>query len=203
MSYSNIVLVGFMGTGKTVVGKAVAEEVGMTFLDMDVVIEEREGRKISDIFAEDGEPYFRSLERKLIQELSDGSGLVIATGGGIVLNPENISDFNKSSLVVCLSLDPDIIMQRLLSDTTRPLLQGDDKTIWVWQDRKSWTDRPGSNFTIEQVPKGIETIEVHTYEGPKARIQVKGQTRIQIKDLAPEQTYMFVGHHVPRRAPLP
>jgi shikimate kinase len=126
-SRRNIVLVGFMGTGKTSVGQALAARLGMTFVDMDVVIQQRQGRPISKIFAENGEPFFRGLERELVRELSAKSGLVIATGGGIVLNPDNVRDFSTTGLVVCLWATPEAILKRLEGDTTRPLLQAADK----------------------------------------------------------------------------
>jgi shikimate kinase len=123
----NIVLVGFMGTGKTSVGKGLAQRLGLRFVDMDSVIEERQGKPIPRIFAEDGEPRFRALERELVRELAAGSGQVIATGGGVVLNPENVSDYARSGLVVCLSAEPDTIFQRVAADSSRPLLAGDKK----------------------------------------------------------------------------
>jgi shikimate kinase len=123
----NIVLVGFMGTGKTCVGNALAERLGLSFIDMDDVIVEREGRPITDIFATDGETYFRSVERTVARDLSAQSGHVIATGGGIVLNPANIRDFERTGLVVCLQATPDAILERVRHDTSRPLLHGGEK----------------------------------------------------------------------------
>lgn len=123
----NIVLFGFMGTGKTSVGKMLASELGMEFLDMDHVIEEREGRAISDIFATDGESYFRELERDLVKKLAARDGLVIGTGGGVVLNEANIDDFAATGLCVCLNADPEEILKRLEHDGSRPLLAEGDK----------------------------------------------------------------------------
>jgi len=125
--HPNIVLVGFMGTGKTCVGKAIADRLKMTFVDMDDIIEEREGKPIPRIFAEDGERHFRSLERKLVTELSSETGRVIATGGGIVLNPDNTRDFARTGLVACLSATPEAILDRVAQDTNRPLLAVNDK----------------------------------------------------------------------------
>ena len=123
----NIVLVGFMGTGKSATGKVLAKRLGREFVDMDSVIEQRQGKPIPAIFAEQGEPYFRQLERALVQELAARGGLVIAPGGGIVLNPENIKDFSRTGLVVCLRATPEMILKRVGNDTNRPLLQGGDK----------------------------------------------------------------------------
>lgn len=127
MGTRNIVLTGFMGTGKTVTGRALAARTGMELVDMDSLIEQRQGKTIPEIFAQDGEPAFRALERELVQELAQRDGLIISTGGGIVLNPDNIADFEKNGLVVCLTAAPETIFQRLENDTDRPLLSGDKK----------------------------------------------------------------------------
>jgi len=116
-----------MGTGKTSVGQRLARQLGMTFLDMDDVIEQRENRPISRIFAEDGEPHFRVLERRLVRELAARTDLVIGAGGGIVLNPDNIRDFASTGLVVCLTAEPETILRRVAHETHRPLLAVEDK----------------------------------------------------------------------------
>jgi len=123
----NIILVGFMGTGKTAVGKGLAEKRGMEFVDMDEIIEQRQGKSIPAIFSEDGEPHFRALERELVRELSGQEGLVIGAGGGIVIDPDNIADYSRTGLVVCLSATPEAILARVEHDTNRPLLAGGDK----------------------------------------------------------------------------
>lgn len=127
MNPRNIVLVGFMGTGKTTVGRLVSERTGMPLVDMDEQIVERAGKPIPEIFADDGEPAFRALEREIARELSGRSGLVVSTGGGVVLNPDNISDFGKSGLVVCLLAAPETILKRVENDNTRPLLAGEKR----------------------------------------------------------------------------
>ena len=124
---SNIILVGFMGTGKSAVGRLLARRLGLDFVDMDAVIEQRQGRRISAIFAGEGEPFFRQLERDLVRELAARSGLVIAPGGGIVLNPDNVADFARTGTVVCLKASPETILERVGGDPNRPLLQGGDK----------------------------------------------------------------------------
>lgn len=135
----NIVLVGFMGSGKTTVGKLIAKQTGMPLIDMDSIIEDRAGMTITEIFAEKGEPHFRALERSLVQELASTAGNIISTGGGIVLNPQNIADFEKTGLVVCLLVDAETVLDRVRHDTTRPLLAGDKeaKILHLLETRKS------------------------------------------------------------------
>lgn len=138
MSKRNIVLVGFMGTGKTTVGKLIAKQTGMPLVDMDALIEERVGKSINEIFAEDGEPHFRKLEREMVRELSAREGQIISTGGGIVLNSDNITDFEKTGLVVCLLANAESVLDRVRHDTTRPLLAGDKEAniIKLLESRK-------------------------------------------------------------------
>ncbi len=124
---ANLILVGFMGTGKTSTGRALASRLGREFVDMDQLIEDREGRTIPEIFAASGEPHFRALERALVRELAARRALVIAPGGGIVLNPDNIRDFAATGRVFCLRASPEWILKRVGHDTHRPLLQTDDK----------------------------------------------------------------------------
>lgn len=127
MDRSNIVLVGFMGTGKTATARLVARRLERQLIDMDAMIEAREGQKVSRIFAEKGEAYFRGCERNLVRELAERRNLVIAAGGGVVINPENISDFSRSGVVICLKASPEAILRRVGAETHRPLLEGDDK----------------------------------------------------------------------------
>lgn len=169
----NIVLIGFMGTGKTSSGKKVAEQLGMTFIDMDHVIEERQNRKISDIFETDGEPYFRQLEFELAKELSGKDNLVIATGGGIVLNQENIENFKASGTVICLSANPQTILERVAKETHRPLLEGDEKMkkiLGILESRKELygaitNQIDNTNLDVDEVAaKIIEIAKVTAHE---------------------------------------
>lgn len=117
-----------MGTGKTVVGKALARRLKMKFVDMDGLIEEREKMRIPDIFAKKGEPYFRSVEKQLAKELSERSGLVIAAGGGAVIDEENVKNLKSSGPMICLTATVDKILERTKGHTHRPLLNvGDPK----------------------------------------------------------------------------
>lgn len=118
----NLVLTGFMATGKSSVGKAVARRLGMRFVDMDEVIVERAGKSIARIFSEDGEERFRQIETELAQELAGKVGLVVATGGGCMLREANRAAFSASGIVICLWADPLNIWQRAGSDAVRPLM---------------------------------------------------------------------------------
>ncbi len=127
MSQRNIILMGFMGTGKTTIGKKLAARLGLTFIDMDHRIEERAGKPISRIFAEDGEPQFRRMERELVQELCAREGLVVGCGGGVVLDPDNVTDYARTGLVVCLTATAEIIHERTARARHRPLLEEKDR----------------------------------------------------------------------------
>ena len=123
----NIILTGFMGTGKSTIGQLVADGLQREFVDMDAVIEARAGRPISQIFAEEGEPYFRRLEAELCRELAGQSGLVIATGGGTLVPAENRRVMAQSGLVVCLDCEPEILWQRIGQSEDRPMLAEQDE----------------------------------------------------------------------------
>ena len=121
----NIVLTGFMGTGKTSVGLILAERLGWPFVDTDALIEARAGRSVGDIINRDGEAIFRQLERAVCQEVAAGHEQVIATGGGALLDSLNRAALLESGMVVCLTCHPEEIARRLDGDRTRPLLAGD------------------------------------------------------------------------------
>jgi len=122
----NLALIGFMGTGKTSVGRLVAEQLRFGYLDTDELIQSRTGRTITDIFAKDGEPAFRALEHQVTGELSTRERTLIATGGGLPTNPANLASLKQHALVVCLWASPEKIWERVKNQTHRPLLQGTD-----------------------------------------------------------------------------
>lgn len=123
----NIVITGFMGTGKTVVGRAVAERLGRWFVDMDAVIEQRARKPIRAIFAEQGEVAFRLMEAELCHELAHERNLVIATGGGALVSEANREALGRSSVLICLTAPVDVILERLADADDRPLLAGPDR----------------------------------------------------------------------------
>ncbi|MBQ4160937.1 MAG: shikimate kinase [Clostridia bacterium] len=120
----NLVLTGFMGTGKSTVGKILAKKLGYRFVDCDAQIEKEEGKTINEIFALYGENGFRDIESRVIASLSQKSNSVIATGGGAVLRKENIDNLRKNGVVVLLNADIETIVQRLADKTDRPLAKG-------------------------------------------------------------------------------
>jgi shikimate kinase len=124
--YHNIALVGFMGVGKSTVGQILAGMLGFEFVDTDRVIETREGRRISEIFAQEGEARFRNLETSLIREYETRQGLILSTGGGLVVRPENLASLRTHALIVCLWASPAVIYERVRYQGHRPLLQTPD-----------------------------------------------------------------------------
>jgi len=118
----NLALIGFMGSGKSSVGRMAAELLEFQFLDTDHEIEERAGKRISAIFEQDGEPVFREWERRICEMIEDRSGLVIATGGGLPINEANLQSLKRHSLVVCLWASPETILERVSGHSHRPLL---------------------------------------------------------------------------------
>jgi len=118
----NIVLFGFMGTGKTRVGRAVAEGLGMTYADLDDLIEAREGTTISEIFATKGEPHFRKIEAEVAAEAAKLDRHVIATGGGVVLNEANIRALEESGVGICLNATAEEVFRRVRREKHRPLV---------------------------------------------------------------------------------
>ncbi|MGA7826027.1 MAG: shikimate kinase [Geobacteraceae bacterium] len=124
----NIILTGFMGTGKSTVGKLLASRLNFTFRDLDALIVEKEGQSINSIFAGMGEGYFREVESSVLRTVLQGSSQVISTGGGAVILPENRNLMRKLGVVINLLASPKMILQRLQADDERPLLR-DSKSL--------------------------------------------------------------------------
>lgn len=123
----NIVLTGFMASGKTTVGKKLADAIGYKFIDTDILVEKKQGQTINEIFSNYGEEYFRILEENAVIEASKEKKAVIACGGGVVLKSNNIDALRKSGLVFNLNPTEDVIKRRLSkASLTRPLLKEND-----------------------------------------------------------------------------
>ena len=122
---TNIILTGFMATGKSTIGRLLAGQLGYEFVDTDQLIEDRCGQTITEIFREKGEAVFRAMEVDLARELGNKQGLVIATGGGMLLDPANVAALKRQGRVFCLTASPEIILERASRDVTvRPLIEG-------------------------------------------------------------------------------
>jgi len=122
----NIIITGFMGTGKSIVAKELARKLKMEFIDMDQAIEERQGMSISDVFGRYGENYFRKQENKLVKELSQKENMVIATGGGTFLSWDNIRILSQKGRIICLYADSQAIYNRVKRKNNRPLIKGNN-----------------------------------------------------------------------------
>ncbi|MFA5114539.1 MAG: shikimate kinase [Candidatus Omnitrophota bacterium] len=123
---NNIYLVGFMATGKTAAGKELARRNKLCFIDLDELIELKAGRTVRDIFAQKGEPYFRKLEKEVLKEVARENNFVVACGGGIVIDKENIAIMKNTGSVICLTAGPRVILKRTAGFTHRPLLDVKD-----------------------------------------------------------------------------
>ncbi|MDI6786509.1 MAG: shikimate kinase [bacterium] len=172
----NIVLFGFMGTGKSSIGKILAERLDMSFLEMDEIIEKENKMTISDIFEKYGEAYFRELEKDLIERISKNNSCVISTGGGVVLNEENVELLQKNGILISLMAKEEVIYKRVKNETHRPLLKtknGLQKIREILNHRRPFYEKAGfcidtSNMSKnEVVEKIIEYAERQIYENSK------------------------------------
>ncbi len=150
--YENIVLIGFMGSGKTSVGKILARQLHKKFVDVDTVIEKEQNSSINDIFDNKGEEYFRSLEQECINEITKKTGQIISTGGGLPI----YCSIPEKSLIVYIDADFDVILNRLSAKehAKRPLLQDESRARALFEQRidtykELATFRVDANQTIQ------------------------------------------------------
>jgi shikimate kinase len=123
----NIALIGFMAVGKSAVGRNLAKRLRRRFVDLDRMVEKTEGMKVRDIFEQKGEAHFRQVEKQTLAGVLQQDGQVIATGGGVVLDDDNLALLREKALLIGLSASTDTILNRVGSGTTRPLLKGTDR----------------------------------------------------------------------------
>ena len=146
----NIVLVGFMGAGKTAVSQRLAEILKRPRISTDEAIEQKENRSIVEIFKNSGEEYFRRLEKEIVEELAHKKNLIIDCGGGVALQQENIDRLKKSGILFYLSARPEVIYQRTKDQLQRPLLNIPHSQIKIrelLEQRKSYYEQ--AHFTID------------------------------------------------------
>ena len=122
----NVVLIGFMGTGKTSTGRILAQRLGRAFVDLDAKIEEEAGRSISEIFAAEGEAAFRAMEKDMVRRMAARRGLVISTGGGTVKDAASVAELKKNGAIVCLTATVDAVLARTAHVGDRPVLDRKD-----------------------------------------------------------------------------
>jgi shikimate kinase len=157
LSKKNIILIGFMGTGKTTVGSALAQKMNWQHVDTDSLIEEKEG-SILEIFHKHGEAHYRQIEADCIRRVVLDQQLVITTGGGSVLLPENRIVLKQSGFVVLLTAAPETIIKRVREDESRPLLQGnlEERVHQLLRDREN--AYKFADFTIDTTDLGVDEI---------------------------------------------
>lgn len=159
----NIALTGFMAVGKSAVGRTLARKLGRRFVDLDRMIEKSEGMRVQDIFSRKGESYFRQAERQALAEVLGQEEQVIATGGGVVIDEENLRLLRKRSFVVCLTAAPEVLLRRAGKSKQRPLLKGADRAQRIGellaQRGKNYAQAhvavDTSHLTVEQVVEKI------------------------------------------------
>lgn len=154
----NIILTGFMGTGKTVLARTLARDTGRTYISTDDMIEQREGRSINDIFRDSGESYFRKIEKEIVKEVAKSTDHVIDTGGGVVLDNGNVTVLKESGIMICLWADPQVIYDRTKRHWHRPLLNVDDPKTSI----KETLDQRRSFY--EKADLHVDTTELNINE---------------------------------------
>lgn len=156
---NNIVLCGFMGCGKSTVGKNIARKTGKNFIDMDSYIEQKANMTVSEIFEKFGESAFRDMEHEACKELSEQSNLIIASGGGALTFERNCEVFKGKDTIVLLDVPLDVIKYRLRNDKTRPLLQRPDKDEAMKElyDRRLPIYKKASNIAVKGESTPLKT----------------------------------------------
>ncbi len=155
----NIYLCGFMGCGKSYMGKKLAEKLGCALIDLDAYIEEKESKTIPEIFAQDGEPHFRELEAKYIREMPENS--VVATGGGAIINPVTAETARNAGTVVFLDADFELCYNRIKGDTHRPLVMKNTKEQLeqLFRTRREIYLK-NSDFSVDSNKNGTEILDM-------------------------------------------
>jgi shikimate kinase len=151
----NLYLVGFMGTGKSTVGRAVAQRLGFELLDSDHEIERQQGRTVAEIFAQEGEPAFRTLERKFIESGHPATRTVVSCGGGLIITPGMLEFVQSRGVVICLHASIETILARTARHRHRPLLNVEDPDARVralYAEREPVYKRAGTVLLTDARP---------------------------------------------------
>lgn len=156
----NIILIGFMGSGKSTIGKILAEKLELNWMDMDIEIENQENKTIEEIFNDNGEDYFRHLETEQLKKLINKENNVLSTGGGVVLKEENRIILKEIGRVIFLHADCEQIINNLKESSDRPLLKGnnpEEKIVRLLDERES-TYLNTADIIIQTTGKTVENI---------------------------------------------
>jgi shikimate kinase len=154
----SVILTGFMGTGKTTIGRQLAPRLGKPLVDTDQQIEQLEGRSIASIFATEGEGYFRAVERRVLAEAVQMDA-VVATGGGTIADPENLKCMRAAGPVICLTADLDVILERTAAGSGRPLLGDTERRARVGELlRQRAAAYAQADVTIDTSHRAIDAI---------------------------------------------
>ena len=155
----NIVLVGFMGAGKSVVAKNLGAILKRHVVSTDAMIVEREKRPITDIFKDSGEAYFRGVEKSVVEEVSKKNNLIVDCGGGVVLNQDNIDNLKKNGVMFYLEVTPDVIYDRVKNEKHRPLLNVPDPKARIEELLKVRQSKyVKAHYTIDTSHKTIKQV---------------------------------------------
>jgi len=157
---SSIALIGFMGVGKTAVGKILAKKLSRKFVELDYLIEQKAGKPVLEIFQQDGELAFRKLEIEVTKKVAENKNQVIACGGGLVLNKINIDRLKKDSVIVYLTASPRVILKRLSDGDERPLLKVTNPALTIQEllrFRKPFYER-AADVTIDTSGMNIDSV---------------------------------------------
>ena len=156
----NIVLIGLMGTGKSAIGRTIGKKLGRRFIDTDRFIERKLGKTIPELFEQEGEVRFRLIEKEIIKKVSQYIGIVIATGGGVIKDPDNFKHLKESGWIIALYASPETIYKRIEGKRIRPLLLNQEDPLQVlekiMEDRKSMYAQ--ADFHIDTENKEINEI---------------------------------------------
>ena len=160
MNENNIILIGFMGVGKSAISRRLKKLTDMKEVDTDAMIVERENMSISDIFAQKGEEAFRNMETELLQELKHEKNLIISCGGGMALRDENVIIMKEAGAVVWLKARPETILKRVKNDDKRPLLRGNKNVEFIGNllNQRSPKYEAASHFYVNTDNRSIQSI---------------------------------------------
>jgi shikimate kinase len=163
----NIFLIGFMGTGKSTIAKALQKRLDMNLVEMDARIVEEQGMSINDIFARFGEEHFRDIESQLILTIGDEGNTIVSCGGGVVVRPQNTEYMKKSGRVVYLKSLPETIFERVRYSTDRPILNGHMNVEYIagLMEKRRPLYEGAADITIETDGKRVEAIAEEIMKG--------------------------------------